>query len=160
MISHAYCLGMAPWAQVRPLAERLAALEIALMSSAPADCPVPPFLALRAAGVTVCLGSDGIRDAWTPLGNGDMLERAMLLAYRFDLSTDEELAAAFAAATTCGARALGRQPTALTAGTPADFLLLPAQTLGEAIVARPLQRQVFKAGRLIAENGRLLQSRQ
>lgn len=159
MISHAYCLGMAPWEQVRPLAERLAALEISLLSSAPADCPVPPFLALRAAGVNLCLGSDGIRDAWSPLGNGDMLERAMLLAYRFDLGRDEELAAAFAAATACGARALGRRMATIEAGAPADFLLLPAQTLGEAIVSRPLQRQVFKAGRLVAANGRLLESR-
>ncbi len=159
MISHAYCLGMAPWEQVRPLAARLAALGIALLSSAPADGPVPPFLALRAAGVTLCLGSDNIRDAWTPLGNGDMLERAMLLAYRFDLGTDEDLAAAFAAATACGAQALGRPVATLEEGAPADFLLLPAQTLGDAIVARPLHRQVFKAGRLIAENGRLLESR-
>lgn len=159
MISHAYCLGMAPWEQVRPLAARLATLDIALMSSAPADCPVPPFLALREAGVNLCLGSDGIRDAWSPMGNGDMLERAMLLALRFDLCKDDELAAAFAAATANGSRALGREPGAIAVGAAADFLLLPAQTLGEAVVARPPQRQVFKAGRLVAEQGRLLESR-
>ncbi len=28
MISHAYCLGMLPWSQVKPVAERLAALGI------------------------------------------------------------------------------------------------------------------------------------
>ncbi|MDF3936763.1 amidohydrolase family protein [Pseudomonas citronellolis] len=159
MISHAYCLGMAPWHQVQALAARLAALEISLMSSAPADTPVPPFLALREAGVNLCLGSDGIRDAWSPMGNGDMLERAMLLAFRFDLCKDDELAAAFAAATTNGSRALGRAPATLDVGEPADFLLLPAQSLGEAVVARPAQRQVFKAGRLVAEHGRLLESR-
>ncbi|MNO99449.1 N-isopropylammelide isopropyl amidohydrolase [compost metagenome] len=159
MISHAYCLGMAPWQQVRPLAERLAAQDISLMSSAPADCPVPPFLDLRSAGVNVCLGSDGIRDAWSPMGNGDMLERAMLLAFRFDLNKDEDLAAAFEAATANGARALGRDRPTIAVGESADFLLLPVQTLGEAVVARPQQRQVFKAGRLIAENGRLLESR-
>ncbi|WP_435606270.1 amidohydrolase family protein [Pseudomonas knackmussii] len=159
MISHAYCLGMASWAQVEPLAARLAALKISLMSSAPADTPVPPFLALREAGVNLCLGSDGIRDAWSPMGNGDMLERAMLLAFRFDLCKDDELAAAFEAATANGSRALEREPARIQVGAPADFLLLPAQTLGEAVVARPLQRQVFKAGRLIAESGRLLVSR-
>jgi len=107
MISHAYCLGMLPWSQVKPVAERLATLGISLMSSAPADCAVPPFLALRETGVNVCLGSDGIRDAWSPMGNGDMLERAMLLAFRFDLGKDAELAAAFEAATVNGAQALG-----------------------------------------------------
>lgn len=159
MISHAYCLGMAPWEQVEPLAERLSELGISLMSSAPADTPVPPFLALREAGVNLCLGSDGIRDAWSPMGNGDMLERAMLLAFRFDLCKDDDLAAAFAAATSNGARALGREPARIEVGAPADFLLLPVETLGEAVVARPVQRQVFKAGKLIAEHGKLLESR-
>lgn len=158
MISHAYCLGMLPWAQVKPLAERLAALGISLMSSAPADCAVPPFLALSEVGVNVCLGSDGIRDAWSPMGNGDMLERAMLLAFRFDLNKDEELAAAFAAATVNGAQALGRKGYGVALGQAADFLLINVQTLGEAVVARP-PRQVYRGGRLIAANGQLLDSR-
>ena len=158
MISHAYCLGMLPWNQVKPLADRLAALGISLMSSAPADCAVPPFLALRETGVNVCLGSDGIRDAWSPMGNGDMLERAMLLAFRFDLNKDDELAAAFEAATVNGARALGAADHGLAMGRPADFLLMPVQTLGEAVVSRPV-RQVYRAGRLIASGGCLLESR-
>lgn len=158
MISHAYCLGMLPWSQVKPVAERLAALGISLMSSAPADTAVPPFLALRETGVNVCLGSDGIRDAWSPMGNGDMLERSMLLAFRFDLGKDEELAAAFDAATVNGARALGHEGYGVEIGRPADFLLMPVQTLGEAVVSRPV-RQVYRAGQLIASGGRLLDSR-
>ena len=158
MISHAYCLGMLPWSQVKPVAERLAALGISLMSSAPADTAVPPFKALRETGVNVCLGSDGIRDAWSPMGNGDMLERAMLLAFRFDLAKDDELAAAFDAATLNGARALGIEDYGFALGQRADFLLMPVETLGEAVVARPL-RQVYRGGDLIAEGGRLLSSR-
>ncbi|MGB6215044.1 amidohydrolase family protein [Pseudomonas mandelii] len=158
MISHAYCLGMLPWSQVKPLAERLAALSISLMSSAPADCAVPPFLALRETGVNVCLGSDGIRDAWSPMGNGDMLERAMLLALRFDFNKDDDLAAAFEAATVNGARALGCERYGLEIGQAADFLLMPVQTLGEAVVSRPV-RQVYRGGELIASGGRLLESR-
>ncbi|NUT77126.1 amidohydrolase family protein [Pseudomonas sp. C1C7] len=158
MISHAYCLGMLPWSQVKPVAERLAALGISLMSSAPADTAVPPFLALRETGVNVCLGSDGIRDAWSPMGNGDMLERAMLLALRFDLNKDEELAAVFDAASVNGAKALGREGRTVEIGQPADFLLMPVHTLGEAVVARPV-RQVYRGGQLIASGGRLLESR-
>jgi len=158
MISHAYCLGMAAWSCVQPLAQRLADLGVSLMSSAPADCSVPPFLALQQAGVNLCLGSDGIRDAWTPLGTGDMLERAMLLAYRFDLAKDEALAACFAAASENGARALNRPVNRLNKGDCADFMLLPAQTIGEALAARPA-RQVFKAGKRIADGGRVLKSR-
>lgn len=92
------------------------------------------------------------------MGNGDMLERAMLLAFRFDLNKDDELAAAFDAATVNGARALGIEHYGLQLGCPADFLLMPVQTLGEAVVARPL-RQVYRHGQLIACDGRLLDSR-
>jgi cytosine deaminase len=35
---------------------------------------------------------------------------------------------------------------------------MPVETLGEAVVARPL-RQVYRGGVLIAEGGRLLSSR-
>ena len=35
--------------------------------------------------LTVFAGSDNIRDAWSPYGNGDMLERAMLIGWRSGL---------------------------------------------------------------------------
>ena len=52
---------------------------------------MPPLPLLRAAGVEVFGGSDNIRDAWSPFGNGDMLERAMLIGYRANFRHDEEL---------------------------------------------------------------------
>lgn len=82
----------------------------------------------------------------------------MLLALRFDLGKDEELAAAFAAATENGAQALGIEDYGIDLGRPADFLLMPVETLGEAVVARPL-RQVYRGGELIASGARLLSSR-
>ena len=95
MISHAYALGGFPAADLTPLMDRLAALNISIMTCAPAHFTVPPVAALRSRGVNVCSGSDGIRDAWGPMGNGDMLERAMLLALRFGWSKDADLAVAF-----------------------------------------------------------------
>jgi len=53
---------------------------------------------------------------------------------------------------------LGCEDYGVDIGRPADFLLLPVQTLGEAVVSRPL-RQVYRAGQLIAAEGRLLDSR-
>ena len=126
----------------------------------PKDCPTlfSPEAIRKVCHRHFGLGSDGIRDAWSPMGNGDMLERAMLLAFRFDLNKDEELAAAFAAATINGAQALGRKGYGVALGQAADFLLINVQTLGEAVVARP-PRQVYRGGRLIAANGQLLDSR-
>ncbi len=55
-------------------------------------------------------------------------------------------------------RPWGCEANRLEIGQPADFLLMPVHTLGEAVVSRPL-RQVYRAGRIIAAGGRLLDSR-
>jgi cytosine deaminase len=159
MISHAYCLGMATPARLDSVGRRLADLGISLMTSAPADTTVPPVAALRAMGVNVCCGSDGIRDAWSPMGNGDMLERAMLLAYRFDWSKDEELRQALEAATSAGAKALGLEDYGLKVGGPADFVLVRAENVADAVVRRPYERVIVKGGNVVARDGVFLESR-
>lgn len=154
MISHAYCLGMLARSRIEALARRLADLRIALMTSAPADIAVPPVAFLREVGVTVCAGSDGIRDAWSPMGNGDALERAWLTAYRFDWGKDEELLAALDAVTGSAARAIGRREPRIAVGEPADFVLVKAENAQDALVRRPPERIVVKAGHVIARAGR------
>jgi len=58
-----------------------------------------------------------------------------------------------------GARALGCEGYGLEIGQPADFLLMPVQTLGEAVVSRPGADRFYRGGELIASGGRLLESR-
>jgi cytosine/creatinine deaminase len=111
-------------------------------------------------GVNICCGSDGIRDAWSPFGNGDMLERAMLLARRFDWRKDEELAAAFDSATIAGARAVGLTGYGLAPGHAANFILLPAGNVGDALARRPQQRTVASRGLIVARDGNFLEPRQ
>lgn len=156
MISHAYCLGMISDAALNRLGRRLADLRISLMTSAPADVPVPPVAALTDMGVVVCCGSDGIRDAWSPLGNGDLLERAFLTAFRFDWATEAQLALALACATHHAARAIGLPGYGLAVGDRADFLMVDAETPGDALARRPRERRVVRAGRLVADDGRLV----
>ena len=153
MISHAYCLGAFPTADLAPLADRLAALDISIMTCAPPHTTVPPVAWLRSRGVNVCSGSDGIRDAWSPMGNGDMLERAMLIALRYGWSKDEELAMAFDIVSAGGARALGVESYGLAAGCRADFVLLAAENLAAAVVDRPAGRTVVSRGRIVARDG-------
>jgi cytosine deaminase len=153
VISHAYCLGQANEVRLQKIAARLAASGISIMTTAPADCPAPPVAALRAAGVNVCMGSDGIRDAWSPLGTGDMLERALFLAMRFDWAKDAELAAAFDCVTQGGAKALGLEGYGLAPANPANLVLLPAETIGMAIAERRPDRLVIAHGKVVAENG-------
>ena len=146
MISHAYCLGAFPPADLAPLADRLAELRISIMTCAPPHTTVPPVAWLRSRGVNVCSGSDGIRDAWSPMGNGDMLERAMLIALRYGWSKDDELAMAFDIVSAGGARALGIEAYGLAAGCRADFVLLPAENLAAAVVDRPASAHRHQPG--------------
>ena len=137
MISHAFCLGMPDPAVTEPLIAALAEAGIAICTTAPASRPVPAVKRLAAAGVVVCAGSDGIRDTWGPYGNGDMLERAMLVGLRNNFRRDDELALALATCTTGGAAALGLSQYGLVPGSWADLLLVPAETVAEAVAQRP-----------------------
>lgn len=150
MISHAYCLGQIPPARLERIGRRLADLGISLMTSAPADVAVPPVEELTAMGVTVCCGSDGIRDAWSPLGNGDMLERAFLTAFRFDWNTDEDFRRALGCATTQAARAIGLADHDLRVGGRADFVMIDAMNPGDALCRRPAARRVVRRGAIVA----------
>lgn len=147
--SHAYCLGAVGEAELARTAEALATSGVAVMTSVPPG-PMPPIERLEALGVTVFAASDNIRDAWSPLGSGDTLERASLAAYRNGWGTDGELARAMALVTTRAAAALGIPRPAVAAGAVADLLLVEAETLGEVVAARPARRIVLKRGRIVA----------
>lgn len=150
MISHAYCLGMIAPARLERIGRRLADTGVALMTSAPADVAVPPVEELTAMGVTVCCGSDGIRDSWSPFGNGDMLERAFLTAYRFDWNRDEDFVRALGCATLAAAKAIGLPDYGLATGNRADFVMIAATGAGDALCRRPADRMVVRRGKLVA----------
>ena len=93
------------------------------MTSCPPSAPAPPVSKLRARGVTVFAGSDNIRDCWSPYGNGDMLDRAAIIAERHALFTDGELEDAFALTTSEADKALGYPRRELRAGAVADLVV-------------------------------------
>ncbi len=147
-VSHAYALGEVDTAQLERIATTLADAGVAIMTNAPGDRPFPPVRQLRAAGVEVFLGNDNIRDAWWPYGNGDMLQRAMLLGYRSGFHTDEELCTALKMATGAGARVLGLQGYGLAVGNEATFLVLDAPNAAAAVAGVPCRRGIVRRGRL------------
>jgi cytosine deaminase len=106
-VSHAFALGEVDEREFERTAETLARAGVAIMTSAPGPVAMPPIKRLCAAGVTVFGGSDNIRDAWSPYGNGDMLERATLIAYRQGFLADEDLALALSLVTEAPASVLG-----------------------------------------------------
>lgn len=155
-ISHAYCMGELPDADVGRLSEALARADVAILTNAPGVMAFPPVHRLRAAGVTVFGGNDNLRDSWWPFGDGDMLNRANTIAYRSGFNEDWELTVAGEMVTDAGARALGVRDYGLVPGAPADFVALPAVHLPQAVAAVPRERRVYKAGRLMAQDGRLV----
>ena len=155
-VSHAYGLGdLAPDA-ARKVADLIARSSVSIMTNAPGNHNFPPVALLRAAGVTVFSGSDNIRDSWWPFGDGDMLRRAEIIAYRSGFYTDQELSAAFDVVTSGGAKALRLEGYGIEIGARADFVTLAAEHVPEAVVAVPKPRRVFRQGRLVAENGAVI----
>lgn len=156
-ISHAFCLGMPDADYVRRLVEDLAKERIALVTTAPAASPAPSVMACLKAGVVIAGGSDGVRDSWNPYGMGDMLERATLVGLRNNFRRDEEMELALDVCTYQGAKTMGIENYGLDVGCNADFVILPGETICEAIVERPADRTVVKRGRIVARHGELTQ---
>ncbi|MGR3782699.1 MAG: amidohydrolase family protein [Albimonas sp.] len=157
-VSHAYALGDVDRDAQRRAADRIAAAGVAIMTTAPGARAFPPVATLRAAGATVWSGCDNIRDSWSPYGDGDMLGRARMIGYRSGFNTDAELAMAFDVVTEAGARVLGLGDYGFRPGAAADFVTLPAAHVAQAVAGAPGGREVWKAGRLIAAGGRLLEA--
>jgi cytosine deaminase len=150
VVSHGFCLGMIGERERDALLARMAQWGVAIATTAPPSRPVPAVAACRAAGVAIFGGCDGIRDTWGPYGRPDMLERAMLIGLRNNFRRDEEVGWAFDCITTEAARGCGFTGYGLTPGARGDVVLVAAETVAEAVVARPPRRLVVSAGRVVA----------
>jgi cytosine/creatinine deaminase len=155
-VSHAFALGGVDDGEFGRTAEALARADVAIMTNGPGPVPMPPARRLAAAGVRVFAGSDNIRDAWSPLGNGDMLERAMLIAYRQDFRSDAELELAFDLTSRASAQVLGFADHGVRVGAAADLVAMAAGSVAEAVAARPRRSLVMKRGRVMARDGALV----
>lgn len=155
-VSHAYSLGDIPAAYQQKTAVTLAESGVAIMTNAPGSYSFPPVTTLRKAGVTVFSGSDNIRDSWWPYGDGDMLSRANIIGYRSGFYEDWELVSAFDIVTSGGAKALGLEGYGFVPGAKADFVTLAAVHVPEAVVAVPKGRTVYRGGKPIAQDGKMI----
>ncbi|NYJ07020.1 amidohydrolase [Petropleomorpha daqingensis] len=147
-VSHAFCVPAAD--DVDRLADELAEAGISLTTVVPDVVRVLPVARLQRHGVRVGLGSDGVRDAWSPFGNADMLHRAHLLGLITRARVDEDLTACLVAAAHGGADVLGLPRADFTPGSPADFLLVDGECVPQVLVDLPPRALVVRAGRVIA----------
>jgi cytosine deaminase len=152
-VSHAFALGSVDTDMAARTADVLARAGVAIMSHGPGGAAIPPLALLRERGVEVFGGSDNIRDAWSPFGNGDLLERAMTIAYRANFRHDHELEFAFDMVTGAAARILGIDGYGLAVGAAADFVAVEAGSVAEAVATRPRRKYVIRDGRVVAKDG-------
>ncbi|MFI2430239.1 amidohydrolase family protein [Streptomyces sp. NPDC018693] len=88
-----------------------------------------PVRLLRAAGVRVAAGSGALRDVSNPVGRGDPLEAAYLLASRHGLRPED----AYDAVSASARAALGLPEVRVEAGFPADLLAVRGDRLAGAL---------------------------
>jgi len=77
---------------------------------------------LLAAGVNTCIGHDSVMDPWYPLGYGDPLQAAFVLAHYGQMSGAGELVTLIEMITGNPARALGIENYGLAVGNRADLV--------------------------------------
>jgi len=158
-VSHAFCLGQLEPQRLEKMIALLLDNDIAIMSHAPSGpTPFPPLRLLHQRGVRLFTGSDGVRDTWSPLNNGDMLERAYLIAYRSGFRDDAGIELALHMATFGGAKVMGLRDYGLQVGNVADLVIVEGETAAEAVVFHPARLWVFKRGRIVARDGRAVLS--
>ena len=147
-VSHAFALSSVDASRQAALIERLAEADIALATVAPGVREPLPLEALRAAGVRVGLGQDGIRDYWSPYGDGDLLGRAWQLAFRSGYRDDQlvelcvDVAARGGRSIIAGtawspSRSAPTTRTGLAPGAPADLVVVAADTVTAAVMDHP-----------------------
>ncbi|GGQ06919.1 amidohydrolase family protein [Streptomyces mutabilis] len=145
-------LGRLPSDVAARAAERLAAAGVTVACLPQGPCGAvggrdgtAPVRLLRAAGVRVTAGSGALRDVSNPVGRGDPLDAAYLLASRHGLRPED----AYDAVSTAARTALGLPDVRVEAGFPAELLAVRGDRLAGAL-SLAYGRIVVHRGRVVA----------
>jgi cytosine/creatinine deaminase len=105
---------------------------------------------LQAAGVTVAIGHDSVMDPWYPMGYGDPLQAAFVLAHLGHMSGAEERPRLIDMITTDAARVLDLPENRLRPGDPADLVAYAAPTDVDALRLVAPRTLVLRGGQVLA----------
>jgi cytosine deaminase len=109
---------------------------------------VTPIRKLRDAGVNVSLGTNNIRNGFTPYGNGDLIQIAMLAVPVGHLGGADDLPTVLPMITENPAKALGLKDYGLAVGKKADLVLLDTKAVATALIDFPERSYVIKNGKI------------
>ncbi|NDZ70678.1 amidohydrolase family protein [Streptomyces sp. SID10362] len=155
-VSHGFALGELPTERQLPLLDGLQEAGVAWTTVAPVRSAPLPWRAMVERGIGLGLGTDGIRDLWSPFGDGDMLQIALGFARLHGLRTDEDLTTAVRLASAQGGRFVHRARHDLVPQAPADLVLLDAENVPDALVRVPARKLVIAGGQVVARDGDVL----
>jgi len=102
-----------------------------------------------AAGVNVAMGQDCIRDPFYPFGTGAMLDVAHTLVHADHLAAPKQVEAVADILTVNPAKSWHLTDYGVAKGKVADLIVLPVDSIHEAIRLRPRPAAVLKHGRLV-----------
>ncbi|MFD1658852.1 amidohydrolase family protein [Streptomyces caeni] len=144
-------LGRLPADTAARAADQLAAAGVTVVCLPQGGCggaerrDTAPVRLLRSAGVRVAAGSGALRDVSNPVGRGDPLEAAYLLASRYGLRPED----AYDTVSTSARAALGLPEVRVEAGFPAELLAVRGDRLAGAL-SLAYSRIVVHRGRVVA----------
>ncbi|MEU5438769.1 amidohydrolase family protein [Streptomyces sp. NPDC020719] len=147
------CAGLSrlPREAVARAADQLAAAGVTVVCLPQGVCGMtdrqgtPPVRMLRAAGVRVAAGSGALRDISNPVGRGDPLEAAYLLASQAGLRPED----AYGAVSTAAREAMGLAEVRVEAGFPAELLAVRGERIA-GVLSLAYSRIVIHRGRVVA----------
>lgn len=164
-VGHLTALHALPDKELKPIIELMAEADISVMALPATDLhlgarndeynvrrAVTPIRKLRDGGVNVCIASNNIRNAFTPYGNGDIVQTAMLAIPVGHLGGADDLPTVLPMITKNPARAIGLDHYGIKENNKADLVLLDTKVKEHAIIDIPERLYVIKDGRITVEN--------
>ena len=164
VVAHLTSLGSMDYEEAKEIAIQIAEAKISVITLPATDLylngrgdnvkprrGLTPVDLLLEQGVNVCFGTNNIRNAFTPFGNGDPLDIAFLLAQTTYMGSEQDARLLLEMCTTRAAKALNFEYRGLATNGPADFVLTNAKDICELIYDRTSERIVWKNGIRTAE---------
>ena len=152
-LSHSFCLGDVAVGQQESIAKRLAAQDVAIMSTVPINMnrTLPPIELLDRHGVKVHFGCDGFYDSWSPYGTGDVLEKVTRFSELYRKIDERGLRYGLKYAT-AGITPLDENGVQVwpKENDKASFVFFEAASTAEVVARKPKKRWVMVDGEMVS----------
>lgn len=169
-VGHLTSLGAVPEEQLKPIIELMAKAQINVMALPMTDLhlggrhdeynvrrAVTPIRKLRDGGVNVIVATNNIRNPFTPYGNGDLMQVAMLAIPVGHLGGADDLHTVLPMITQNPAKALKFEDYGIQEGNPATLVLLDSHRYQDAVIDIPDRLMVVKRGKVTVELDKTIQ---